>query len=132
MNEIFAAIFARLQAELTGINIFDHVPQDIENSAYPLVRVDAVNTTDNGTDTEIGFVAECQIVTYSRYKGFKEINEICDQVFFALHRWNFPATISFGISGIRQTARTTNVNPDGLTRHGVQRYEIIFEPLPTT
>lgn len=129
MNELYAAIYARLVSQLT-VNVYGHVPQDLPNSSYPFVRIDAINPVDNGTDEELGFIAELQIIGFSQYEGLKEINTITGEVYTALHRWAFPDTISYGISGIRETVRTTVTSPDGLTRNSVQRYEIIFEPLP--
>ena len=129
MNELFKAIFERLGLQLS-VNVFDHVKQDLPNSDYPFVRVDAINPSDNGTDTETGFIAELQVITFSQYEGFKELNDLTDAIYNALHRWDFPDTMNFGISGIRETFRKSVVMPDGLTRSGVQRYEIIFEPLP--
>jgi hypothetical protein len=129
MNEIFAAIYARLVAQLTA-NVYDHVPQDLPLTDYPFVRVDAINPTDNGTDLETGFSATLQVIGFSQYSGVKEINDIADDVYSALHRWDMPDTATYGVSGIRETFRTVAVQSDGLTRNSVQQYEIIFEPLP--
>jgi len=129
MNEIFAAIYTRLTAQLSN-NVYDHVPQDLPETSYPFVRVDAVQPDDNGTDTEVGFIATVQIIGYSRYNGVKEINTLADNVYNVLHRFDLPDTASYGISGIRETFRRIAVQPDGLTRNSVQHYEIIFEPLP--
>lgn len=129
MNEIFSSIYNHLDINLTA-NVYDHVPQDLPNTDYPFVRVDAVNPEDNGTDTETGFIAEIQVVTYSQYRGLQEINDLMDEIYDELHRWAMPDTTTYGVSGIRETVRSTVMAQDGITRNGVQRYEIIFEPLP--
>lgn len=127
MNEIFKAIYDRLTAQLTP-TVYDHVPQDL--NVYPFVRLDPVQPIPNDTDTETGFVAEIQIIAYSRYDGRKEIAEIADSIYNALHRYALPDTDNFGVSGIRETFRSVTTDDDGLTRISAQRYEIIFEPLP--
>tara|TARA_R110002167_G_scaffold234760_1_gene440050 strand:+ start:25 stop:417 length:393 start_codon:yes stop_codon:yes gene_type:complete len=129
MNELFAAIYTRLSAEITA-NVYDQVPQDLPDSSYPFVRIDAIQPSDNGTDLETGFIATLQVVGFSQYRGVKEINNLADSVYDTLHRWSFPDTATYGISGIRETFRSIAVQPDGLTRNSVQQYEIMFEPLP--
>ena len=129
MNEIFKAIFDRLTSQLTE-NVYDHVPQDLANYNYPFVRIDAAQPVDNGTDQETGFIATLQVVGFSQYRGVKQINDLADDVYNLLHRWEFPDTTTYGISGIRETFRNITVQSDGLTRNSVQQYEIIFEPLP--
>ena len=129
MNELFAAIYTRLNLQLT-VGVYDHVPQDLASSNYPFVRIDAIQTANNDTDSENGFRATVQIVGFSQYRGVKEVNIMADSVYAALHHWTFPDTATYGISGIQETFRTIAVQPDGLTRNSVQQYEIIFEPLP--
>ena len=129
MNEILTAIFARLDSELTA-PVYDHVPQDPTDSDYPYVKLGSLEPEDNGTDTETGFMLELEIFAYSRYRGMKEINDLDDQIYAALHRWAMPDTASYGISSIRERVRSVIMLDDGLTRESVQRIEIIFEPLP--
>ena len=129
MNELFAAIYTRLNAQLT-INVYDHVPQDLGSSSYPFIRIDAIQTSNNDTDSENGFTATMQVVGFSQYRGIKEINTVADSVYDALQHWSFPDTATYGISGIQESFRNIAVQPDGLTRNSVQQYEIIFEKLP--
>jgi len=129
MNELFAAIYTRLNAQLT-VNVYDQVPQDLSIVNYPFVRIDAIQTANNDTDSENGFSATMQIVGFSQYRGVKEINTMADSVYDALQHWDFPDTATYGISGIQETFKTIAVQPDGLTRNSVQQYEIIFEKLP--
>ena len=128
MNEIFKAIYDRLTAQLSE-SVYDHVPQDLD--VFPYVRIDPLEAEPNDTDTELGFIATAQIITFSRYRGSKETNDIMTNIYTALHRYAIPDTASYGISGIKETFRQTAVEDDGLTRVGVQRYTITFEQLPT-
>ena len=129
MNELFAAIYIRLNDQLS-INVYDHVPEDLAISNYPFIRIDAIQTSNNDTDSENGFTATMQVVGFSQYRGIKEINIVADSVYDALQHWSFPDTATYGISGIQESFRNMAVQPDGLTRNSVQQYEIIFEKLP--
>ena len=129
MNELFAAIYIRLNDQLS-INVYDHVPEDLASSNYPFIRIDEIQTANNDTDSENGFTATMQVVGFSQYRGIKEINIVADSVYDALQHWSFPDTANYGISGIQESFRNMAVQPDGLTRNSVQQYEIIFEKLP--
>lgn len=127
MNEIYAAIYSRLSSELS-VSIYDHVPQDL--NSYPFVRLDQIQSITSDTDTENGFTATIQAVGYSRYRGGKEINDLCASVYNALHLYSMPDTSNYGVSIINETFRNIAVQDDGLTRNSVQQFTIIFEPLP--
>lgn len=137
MNEVYKAIQNKLVLDLITnaapdvvTNIYDHVPQDLADSNYPFIRLDPLQSTNNDVDDKSGFIATIQVVGYSRYKGSKEIAEIADKVYDAIHRFSFPDTATYGISGIEETFRKIATQPDGLTRNSVQQYEVTFEPLP--
>ena len=127
MSEVYKAIFDRLNAQLTE-NVYDHVPQNLPESSYPFVRVDPLQTVVNDVDDKAGFVATVQVVSFSRYRGEKEVSALALSVYNALHRYDFPVTLNYGISGIQQTFEQIAVQPDGLTRNAVQQYEVLFEP----
>jgi hypothetical protein len=126
MNEVYAAIFNKLSTDLT-VNVYDHVPEDLPESEYPFVRLDYPSLNDDDTDLELGFDGEIQIVSYSRYEGLKEINEVMDQVYNSLHRIDELLTTNYAISNLYQSLISTVTAPDGLTRNGVQRYALTFE-----
>lgn len=129
MNEVYAAIFARLEAALS-VPVYDHVPQDLPESAYPFVRLDYPNLEDDDTDLELGFSGEIQIISYSRYRGIKEINELMDAVYASLHRLDELVTANYSISNVYQSLINTTTAPDGITRNGVQRFFITYEDKP--
>ena len=128
MSEVYKAIFDRLNAQV-AVDVHDHVPQDLPNSSYPFIRLDPLQTTINDVDDKAGFVATIQVVSYSRYRGSKEISGLALTVFDALHRYDMPDTTTYGISGIQQIFERIAVQPDGLTRNAVQQYEVLFEKL---
>ena len=128
MNEIFKAIQNKLETDLSPIKVFDDVPQD--NYGFPYVRIDPLVSNNADRDKETGFDSTVQIIGFSRYKGSKEIADIQTTIYNSLHRFSMPDTASFGISTIHQEFSTIALEPDGLTRESIQRFRIIFEPLP--
>ena len=127
MNEIFAAIYTKLSADLTE-TVYDDVPQD--SYGFPYVRIDPLVLNNNDTDLETGFSATLQVIGFSQYKGSKEIVDLATDIYNSLHRYAFPDTASFGVSTIHQEFSTIALESDGLTRQSIQRFNIIFEPLP--
>lgn len=127
IHEIYSAIFARLDAQL-ATPVFGHVPEG--EDGYPFTRVDPLELDNNDTDTETGFTGEIQIVTFSRFKGGEEVSGIALNVYDALHRYAMPDTSSYAVSTIHQNFSNIIPADDGLTRHSVQRFKIIFEPIP--
>lgn len=124
MNEITSLIFARLVS--IGLTVFDHVPQ---GQAHPFVRVDPLKVEVSDTDTERGFEAKIQIVTYSRYRGAKECQTIAQQIYDALHLWQPANTANYRIIVITQDFQESAIDDDGLTRYTIQRFKIIFDKL---
>ena len=66
------------------------------------MQINAPSSTANETDTESGFVAFIDIVSYSRGRGSKQIKDLNLEIYNALHRWSFPDTASYCISTINQ------------------------------
>jgi short subunit dehydrogenase-like uncharacterized protein len=126
MNEVFKAIYDKLTADLS-VSVYDHVPQDLPESDYPFVRIDYPNLNDDDTDLELAWSGDIQIITYSRYRGIKEIADLTDAVYNSLHRISDLQTTNYTISNLVQSFISTVTEPDGLTRHGVQRFTLEFE-----
>ena len=101
MNEIYAAIFARLNSQITEYPIFDYVPQDQQ---YPYIQVGGLDAANDDTQTNIGYNSTIVIMAYADYKGYKEFY-----------------TTAVGSSGVSKMANV---------RQGISRYRIIFEVLP--
>ena len=127
MNEIIEAIYDRL-VSLLSVDVFDQTPQDY--NTFPYVQINVPSSTSADTDTENAFESLIEIVSFSRYRGSEQINNLNQEVYDALHRWAFPDTATFGISTINQLSSTISRSPDGITRDSIQIFEIIFEPKP--
>lgn len=113
----------------TAAAVFDHVPQSAtpeDAEAFPYVVLGAETQAEFDTDDQVGRETTMTIHTWSRARGLKETKEIMDAIKSVLH----DATLS--ISGetfvlCLQEFAEAMVDPDGMTRHGVQRFRIITQ-----
>lgn len=126
MLEIQKAIIDKLELNL-AVCVFGYVP---ENQDFPYVVVDYPESDNNDTDTENGYDSNVQIATYSRYRGTKEAADIAKKIYNTLHRQPMADTDSYGISTIHQNFGNIFTDEGGVTRISVQRFKVIFEPLP--
>jgi len=123
--EIYDAI--RNDATVQGLigstaRVYDHVPQD---PTFPYVTIGEGTTIDESTFAKNGFEHTLEIHSWSRYRGRKEVSDIMSAVHGALHEVTLtPAT--FVHVGIVFEFSQSLLEPDGLTRHGVQRFRAIL------
>ena len=127
MNEIYSAIYTKLNTDLS-VSVYDNVPQD--GYGFPYVRIDPITLDADDTDTESGFSGTVQIIAFSQYKGSKEIVDLTLDIYNSLHQAVLPEPASYGISTIHQEFSTIALEADGLTRQSIQRFNVVFEPLP--
>lgn len=127
MIEIQNLIISTLKTAMPLVEIYSYVPEGTEP---PYVHVGYLDSDENDTDTETGFISDVIISVYSRYRGFKESAGLQKEIYDALHRVSLSDTASFCISTIQQESSNIVTDSDGLTRVGVQRFTVIFEPIP--
>ena len=115
---------AALQA-LVGnpARVYDQVPQD---AAFPYVVVGEVTARPFDSKTEDGMEQTVTVHSWSRYRGLKETKQIMAAVVDALDRQ------ALGVTGhdlvlLRFEFSQTFLDPDGLTRHGVQRLRALTQ-----
>jgi hypothetical protein len=127
MIEIYSAILNKLDADLVP-PVLGHVPENY--NTFPYVKVNPLENNNNDTDLETGFSSTIQIETYSQYRGVTEVCGIADDIYNSLHRVTLPDTTSYAFSTIHQEFSNILTESDGLTRVSVQRFTVIFEPIP--
>lgn len=103
--------------------VYDHVPQSAE---FPYVTIGTVSGDEHDADDISGQDLEVTVNAFSRYRGLKEIEQIGRQVDDALHRTTPTVTNAKVVTFHRETSEAV-LDPDGLTRHGIQRYRVILE-----
>lgn len=128
INELQKSIYARLSDQLTTAEVFDHMPASKD---YPCVIIGDDLSRENDTDTENGFDTVLTIhswVSDPNQRGYANLNLIMDEVYNALHNYDL-TVVGYGVSGIFQDFSEKMRDSDGITRHGIQRFRIYFEPL---
>lgn len=116
----------------TPARIFDHVPQnswndeDPNGNPLPYVVVGDSTATDSDTKTEDGMEQTLTIHTWSRYLGMSQVKRIMGAVVDALDHQALTVT-GHDLIQIDFEFSDTFLDPDGVTRHGVQRFRAVTE-----
>lgn len=116
------AVFDRLSGQLST-PVYDNVPK---NASFPYVVIGEDTHVPFDTDDSLGSESTVTIHVWSRYRGKKEAKQIQGEIYDALTRQELELdgydliTIEFEYSDVL-------LDPDGITRHGVQRFRAIVE-----
>ena len=103
--------------------VFDHVPP---GSAFPYLVLGEATSAPFDAKTEDGMTQTLTIHAWSRYRGLKETKEIMAAVAAALDDRAL-AVAGHTLALLRFEFGATFLDPDGLTRHGVQRFRAITQ-----
>lgn len=124
------AIYAVLtgDATLKGLigdpaRVFDHVPAA---SPFPYLVIGEATSAPFDAKTEDGMEQTLTIHTWSRYRGLKETKEIMAAVAAALDNQGL-VLAGHALVLLRFASGATFLDPDGLTRHGVQRFRALTQ-----
>ena len=130
--DVQTGVYARLTgtAALTALlaegedSILDHVPA---GTVFPYVVMGESEVRPLDTQRGFGNDLTLTLHSYSRSLGMKEIKEIMEKIYEALHETSFTVPNQTLIL-CRFLGADTLLSEDGLTRHGIQRFQIITEP----
>ena len=128
MINLQTAIFDTLSAALS-VPVYDAVPQAVDSgddSAFPYVTVGNDSVGEFDTDTSIGFDTDVTVHAWSRYRGRREVKEIQQDIYDAIHLQNIPVAGSTLVMALFQDA-TSFLDADGITRHGVITFRVVTE-----
>ena len=109
-------------------DIYDDVPK---NAAFPYIVIGEDTHIPFDTDDSLGSESTVTIHVWSRYRGKKEAKEIQANIYDALTRQQLTIdahdliTIEFEYSEVL-------LDPDGISRHGVQRFRALIEQATAT
>lgn len=125
-----AALFTKLKADATltallaggASGIYDHVPQD---SAFPYIVVGETGGQPGEVETKDkdGFQQSVRIHCWSRLRGQREIKEIMGAIADVLDNGTLTVT-GHTLVKMQLSFSTTFTEEDGVTRHGVQDFDI--------
>jgi hypothetical protein len=124
--EVQTAIFAILDADVTlsalVTGVFDDVPESYTDFPYVTLGEDVLTEFD--TDGVLGFRVSVTIHCWSQYKGQRETKQVQDAIYRALHHLAMTVP-GYNMVLSRQVDQTSERDPDGMTRHGVQTFELL-------
>lgn len=122
------AVYDQLSSYPSMPPVYDDVPGD---AAFPYVVVGEDTHIPFDTDDSLGSESTLTLHVWSRYCGKKECKEIMALIYDALTRQalvleaHYLITIEFEYSEVL-------LDPDGITRHGVQRFRALVEQATAT
>lgn len=130
--QLQVALFNKLNvSSITSLvrGVYDHVPQAADagdDTQFPYITIGEARVNEFDTDATLGFDATAVIHVWGRQRGRKEVKQIQDQIYQVLHRANL-TIIGYHFLSIDQEFAESFVDSDGLTRHGVQQFRVLFE-----
>lgn len=135
-GELQRALFLRLSQDtqlalLMGApeaRIFDYVP---ENTPFPYIQYQLVQSVEDDTSTTHGFACSYQIHVWSQYEGTKEAHAIMERVYNLLHeQYDFDLQM-YRLINQRYEFSELMRDPDGQTYHGVMRFKAVLDSIAT-
>lgn len=127
-----AALTALLAAHAFTVGkkaIYDDVPQadkSEKDTAFPFVVIGDTTEIPFDTDSSNGRESTLTIHSYSRYRGKKELKDVMDAIKAALHDATLVVSGELFVFCFWEFAETMP-DPDGRTRHGVQRFRLLTD-----
>ena len=128
-NEFQKAVFARLNAQLSPVPVYDFVPQ---STAFPYIRLGSATSIASDTKTYDAQEFTIQIHVYDEGAGKKSVQTVMQNIYTALHLYNTSLTMTgFACTFIRCEFTQTDVEPQGEGnndhyQHGVMRFRALI------
>ncbi|MBI3440668.1 MAG: DUF3168 domain-containing protein [Proteobacteria bacterium] len=105
-------------------SVLDHVPA---GTAFPYIVIGEASARPMDSQRVSGSDVTLTVHTYSRGVGMQEAKRIMSALYDALHHASFAIPNQVLVLCQLLDSQTVLEN-DGLTRHGIQRFQIITEP----
>jgi hypothetical protein len=126
-------VFDRLNGNLgAGVSLFDtapFLPEGAPSTTFPYVVMGNDTSAAWDNDTFVGADVTVTLHFWSRSNGFKEVKTIMQAAYVRLHR--APLTkAGYNIVDCLWTFSDAMDDPDGQTKHGVQRYRLTIQRTP--
>ncbi len=122
-----ADLSALLPTYATVPAVFYYVPQNFDDSQAYVTIYEISMLPDDTVNTD-GFAAELTIHTWVEEETTAQTGDIMQAIYNLLHKNDTLPIVDYSVTGIDCEFQTILRDPDGKTRHGVQRFNISFEP----
>lgn len=122
-------VFAKLNGVLTGCQVFDtapFLPEGAPATTFPYCVIGNDTSTAWDRDDTRGAEITITLHFWSRANGFKQVKALMDQAYGLLHRAVLTKAGYNVVDCLFDFGDAIN-DPDGQTKHGVQRYRITIE-----
>jgi hypothetical protein len=110
----------KLQSEW---QVFNNVPS---GSEYPYIVIGDDTFDADNTDSFKGFSVTSTVHTWSDKRSDLEIRQMQDYIFNTFNSENLSIS-GYNLVNCYEEYSETFLDPDGITRHGVQRFRINFD-----
>ncbi len=128
MMPVQAAVFDRL-VDQVPFPVYDRPPQTEDagdDESFPYLTIGEDTFTPWDDDFTQGYESELNVHTWSRYRGRKEVKEIQQTIYDALHRHSI-SIAGYATINLHFEFADSVRDPDGLTHHGVSRFRLLIE-----
>lgn len=128
-NGVYNKLAADAPLNALVVGIYDNptqVADPSDNTQFPFITVSDSIEREWDTDTEEGHTADLQIHIWSRAHHAIEAKQIADAVVNVLHRGTITIE-NHVLIGCDYMSRTVLRDPDGITRHGIVEFRIVYE-----
>ena len=126
--DIQAKIFSILDAGLS-YPVYDDapaLPEGMPSDKFPYVVIGDDTAAPFDNDSHVGVNATLTIHVWSRYRGRKEVKDIQGEIYDLLNRATMTIATYTVVDALFEFSQSF-VEPDGATRHGVQRFRITIQ-----
>ena len=126
LSDIQTALYAAIAAAVSPVAVLDNAGPD---QLYPFVTIGEFSAEPDDAITNEGAAIEAMIHVWSRQPGMQELQQLMQGIASALH--GVRLTLAGGGQWVmtRHDYSTTLRDPDGITRHGVMRFQVLaFQP----
>jgi len=122
------AIYDELNGALTCLVYDDapYLPEGAPDEDFPYVVIGNDTSRPFDTDDTVGANVTVTLHFWSRASGMKELKEIMGDTYSLLNRSELAASGAVVVDCLYEFGQTM-VDPDGRTRHGVQRYRLTMQ-----
>jgi hypothetical protein len=121
-----ALVYTALNGNLTNCAVFDSAPFQPEgkpNASFPYCVIGSDTLVPWETDDRQGAEVTITLHFWSRARGMKQVKALMDQAYGLLNRAALTRTGYTIIDCLFEFGETMD-DPDGQTKHGVQRYRL--------
>jgi len=109
--------------------VYDHVPQPADGGDddwFPYVTIGETQFNEWDTDDSKGFECDATVHCWVRELGRTQTRKVQEVIYGALHRHDLEVE-GHNVITVDQQFCEAVVDTDGKTRHGIQRFRIVFE-----